>query len=562
MRRKAAAVLFIFVMVAANSVISAAGEGGGAGTATGPSVPPEALQPGAAPAAPSAGVSMEEKALDRVLPPQEVDAQVRRNQEAEATAAGAQAGAPDQQDAILAGEEQVPPDLSARVKKFIRYFRTAGRKKFELWLSRSGKYTELMRGILAKYGLPGDLVYLALIESGFSPNAYSVARAVGPWQFIAGTAKRYGLRIDWWIDERRDYEKSTHAAAAYLKDLYSLFESWDLAAAAYNAGEGKIINALMKYRTEEYADLIRGRYLAQETKDYVPKLYAALSIAKQPDRYGFGDVKIEAPLAFDKVEVPGGTDLASLAAIVGLSADAVREWNPELRRFCTPPNQETYELRLPQGLGAVARERMDEIRANAKITFLLHPIRKGETVTSLSRKYGVPAEVLREINGLRKDSIRGARQLVIPLTGLSPEEAVPGKELSPEQLEAVLARAGAGGLRAHTGARVMVRRGDTLARLARRAGVSVEELARANGLAPGARIRAGQRLRLPERRQGLAAADAGGKKGIRYVVRSGDTLWKIARSYGVDVERLAEWNNLAPGRPLRQGRVLVVSPES
>ncbi|MCL5884741.1 MAG: LysM peptidoglycan-binding domain-containing protein [Deltaproteobacteria bacterium] len=536
---------------------------------SGPGMPQEPVAPVAVPSkippepVPVLSAPPETKAPDRVLLPGEVDSQVLKNRQAEdaETPAGLAAGA-EGQDEIPQSEEDVPPGLAGRVKKFIRYFQSAGRKKFELWLSRSGKYSELMRGILEKYGLPGDLVYLALIESGFSPNAYSVARAAGPWQFIAGTAKRYGLRIDWWADERRDYEKSTHAAASYLKDLYGLFESWDLAAAAYNAGEGKIIKAVSKSRSDEYADLIRGRYLKQETKDYVPKMYAALSIAKEPAKYGFGDVQIKEPLAFDKVEVPGGTDLAVLGTIIGLSADAIHEWNPELRRFCTPPNRETYELRLPRGYGEVAQERMAEIRTDAKITFLLHRLRKGESLEGLSGKYRVPVATIREMNGLRTSRIGRAKRLVIPVAGLSAEEASPGTEISPEQLDALLARAGGGVRKARSKTWVAIRRGDTLVRVAARAGVSAEDLARANGLKPGAKLRAGRTLRLPPHGGGAAPGSDSGKRSARHIVRAGETLWKIAKTYGVTVAQLAERNNLSPGKPLRKGRVLLIPSES
>ena len=222
-----------------------------------------------------------------------------------------------------------------------------GRKKFELYLSRSGKYVGMMQKILVRYGLPEDLVYVALIESGFSPKAYSVAKAAGPWQFISATGRSYGLRIDWWADERRDAEKSTHAAASYLRDLYGMFESWPLATAAYNAGEGKIQRAVTRYKSDDFSELIRHGYLKQETKDYVPKMLAALTIAKDPDKYGFGDVAYEAPLDLRTVSVPGGTDLAAVARLLEVPVEAIRDWNPELRRFCTPPNRDDTTFGSP-----------------------------------------------------------------------------------------------------------------------------------------------------------------------------------------------------------------------
>jgi membrane-bound lytic murein transglycosylase D len=362
-----------------------------------------------------------------------------------------------------------------------------------------------------------------LIESGFSPKAYSVARASGPWQFIPGTGRRYGLRIDWWTDERRDYEKSTHAAASYLKDLYDMFDSWPLATAAYNAGEGKILKAVARYNSADYVELIRHRYLKQETKDYVPKMIAALTIAKEPEKFGFTDVKYEAPLEFDKVEVPGGTELTALGRVIGVPYESLREWNPELRRFCTPPNRETYELRLPKGYGRIAEERMEEIRANAKVTFLLHAVKKGETLSSLADRYRTSASILQELNGMKKPALARTARLVIPVTGLSAEESVPGKEVSAEQVEAALKRLDDGAPRSKT-AKV------------RKKGTGVAKKA--------------------------AAATPGGKREVRHVIRSGDTLSKIALVYGVTLHALSERNHLKQGQVLSPGRVLFIPLES
>jgi membrane-bound lytic murein transglycosylase D len=511
----------------------------------------------------SSPAEKEEKGSDLVLSPKDVEGEIARNEEPEAVEEldrGFFTNAPDE---VEKGREGSYAGLSGRIEKFIRYFQTKGRDRFEVWLARSGKYSDMMRGILAKYGLPGDLVYLALIESGFSPKAYSVARAAGPWQFITGTARRYGLRVDWWADERRDYEKATHAAASYLKDLYGMFESWPLATAAYNAGEGKIQRAVARYKSDDISELIRHRYLARETKDYVPKMLAALTIAKDPDKYGFGDVRYEEPLDFDKVVIPGGTDLAALGEIIGVPPDSLKEWNPELKRFCTPPNTEMYEIRLPKGFGPVAEERMDDIRSDAKVIFLLHHVRKGETLVSLSSRYGTPVNTLKEINGLRRDSLQRVSRLVIPVTGLSPEDSVPGKEISPARL--VLAHMKIEeGLR--RGQKVRVRSGDTLGKIAKRTGVSVKELAQWNGMKTTGILRAGTVITIPRRgavsRGARSTAAPGDGGGFPHVVRSGESLGGISRAHGVPVETLAEANHLDPDQPLRKGRVLLIPTES
>jgi len=493
-----------------------------------------------------------EREPDLVLSPNDVAGRMEAGEDAEPVVVldgEFFANAPEE---VEKGTDGSYANLTRRIDKFIHYFQTKARDRFEVWLARSGKYSELMRGILAEYGMPGDLVYLALIESGFSPKAYSVARAAGPWQFIAGTGRRYGLRVDWWTDERRDYEKSTHAAAAYLKELYGIFDSWPLAAAAYNCGEGKIQRAVSRYKTDDFGTLIRYRYLSRETKDYVPKMLAALTIAKNPEKYGFGDVRYEEPLAFDKVVVPGGTDLAALGGLIGVPVDSLQELNPQLKRFCTPPNAEMVEVRLPKGFGPVAAERMEEIRTEARVTFLLHKVGKRETLDSLATQYNAPLSSLKEMNGLRGNSLHRVSKLIIPVTGLSGEESVPGKKLSPDQLRLAHMRVDEGYRR---GQKVRVRKGDSLWKISRRAGVSVNALARANRMKTTGTLRAGSIIRIPT---GVSRSG----KGSRHVVRRGETLWSIARRHGVTVNSLADRNNMSPRESLRSGRVLLIPTES
>ena len=562
--------------------------------------PPPAPGPTAAPFRPPAVPAVSfvappsEKAPDRVLSPGEVDLQVTKNLE----------DVPEEVDGI--GEEFFATasmevekgtggsfsGITRPIDKFIHYFQTRGRERFGLYLSRSGKYVGMMQKILVRYGLPEDLVYVALIESGFSPKAYSVAKAAGPWQFISATGRRYGLRIDWWTDERRDAEKSTHAAASYLRDLYGMFESWPLATAAYNAGEGKIQRAVTRYKSDDFSELIRHRYLKQETKDYVPKMLAALTIAKDPDKYGFGDVAYEAPLDLRTVTVPGGTDLAAVARLLEVPVESIRDWNPELRRFCTPPNREQYDLRLSVDAAFLAEERMEEIRTQAQVTFLQHNVRRGETLQSLADRYQTTVPVLKELNGLRKDSLGRTPRLVIPVTGLMETETVPGTEISPDRLTMAHMRVEEGSRRARIreprrpepGDAVTVRKGDTMARLAKRHGVRVKELASANGLKPTSKLKVGARLVLPEPGGATASrtaktatpkasgetkssASAGAardvrKRTTRYKVHKGDTLDQIARVYGVTVERIAVRNRLKKDQLLPQGLVLVIPLES
>ena len=563
-------------------------------------LPPPAPAPTAAPSRPPPAPTVSfvappsEKIPDRVLSPGEVDLQVTKNLEdvpEEVDGIGEEFFATASME-VEKGTKGSFSGITRPIDKFIHYFQNRGRERFELYLSRSGKYVGMMQKILVRYGLPEDLVYVALIESGFSPKAYSVAKAAGPWQFISATGRRYGLRIDWWTDERRDAEKSTHAAASYLRDLYGMFESWPLATAAYNAGEGKIQRAVTRYKSDDFSELIRHRYLKQETKDYVPKMLAALTIAKDPDKYGFGDVAYEAPLDLRTVTVPGGTDLAAVARLLEVPVESIRDWNPELRRFCTPPNRVQYDLRLSVDAALLAEERMEEIRTQAQVTFLQHNVRKGETLQALADRYQTTVPVLRELNGLRKDSLNRTPRLVIPVTGLMDTETVPGTEISPDRLTMAHMRVEEGSRRARIreprrpepGDAVTVRKGDTMARLAKRHGVRVKELASANGLKPTSKLKAGASLVLPESvgaaesraaqarvpkasvgTKSSASAGAASdvrKRTTRYKVHKGDTLDQIARVYGVTVERIEARNRLKKDQLLPQGLVLVIPLES
>ena len=242
----------------------------------------------------------------------------------------------------------VPIIINKSVEGHIEYFQAVVMKdRFALWLSRSQRYLPIMREIFKQRGLPEDLVFVALIESGFNPYAYSRSRATGPWQFIKGTAKKYGLKIDNWVDERRDPIKSTGAAASYLKDLYQLFGSWPLALASYNAGEGRIQRALVKTKGEDFWDLNNSRYLKRETRDYVPKFMAATIIAKNPLRYGFS-LEYDKPLQYDESTVEGSVDLHVIAEAAGISLADLKALNPELKREITPPTSPEYLIKLPK----------------------------------------------------------------------------------------------------------------------------------------------------------------------------------------------------------------------
>ncbi|MBI5633150.1 MAG: transglycosylase SLT domain-containing protein [Nitrospirae bacterium] len=288
------------------------------------------------------------------------------------------------------------------VDRNISLFANRIKDRFALYLSRSGKYIDIMQNILRKKDVPEDIVFLSLIESGFSTNAYSIAHAAGPWQFIASTAKRYGLEIDWWKDERRDPVKSTEAAADYLKDLHGMFGSWNLAMAAYNAGEGKIMRAMKRSNADDYWDLLGTKHIRAETKEYVPRFIAASMIASNPEEFGFEAIEYQTPLSYDEVEIGSPIDLSVVAECAGITLDEVKRLNPELRRWCTPPDAERYILKIPEGSRAIFLEKLNAVPAEERFTIDRYTVKKGDTFKSISNKTGMPVPVILSLNSMEK----------------------------------------------------------------------------------------------------------------------------------------------------------------
>jgi membrane-bound lytic murein transglycosylase D len=285
------------------------------------------------------------------------------------------------------------------VKKNIVLFTGKMRERFSIWLSRSGRYIELMKGILREKNIPEEIGFLPLIESGFNPYAYSPKRAAGYWQFIPSTARKYNLEINWWVDERRDPVKSTAAAGDYLKDLYEMFGSWNLAIAAYNAGEGKIRRALRKTKADDYWDLQKTKYIKRETKNYVPRFIAASLIAHTPHKFGFEDLEYLPPLNYDTVIIESPVDLEIVAQCAEASLNVIKELNPELKRWCTPPDVTGYLLKIPEGSEYIFLQNLSEIPEEKRLTVDIHTVKKGETLIKIAKKTRVPLKVIRDLNG-------------------------------------------------------------------------------------------------------------------------------------------------------------------
>ncbi len=325
-------------------------------------------------------------------------------------------------------EYNVPIVLDPSVQGHIRFFNVAIRNRFEQWLIRLSHYRPLVDSIFSEFQLPSDLIYLSLVESGFNPHAYSRARAAGPWQFMKGTAKVYGLRVDSYVDERRDPVKSTVAAARYLRDLYDLFGTWPLAMAAYNAGEGKVMRALHTAQAESFSDIAKTRLIRRETKEYVPRFMAATIIAKNPDRYGFppNDVR---PHQFEEVVVRRPIHFKAIANVTGISYQELKVLNPELRRDATPPDDPEYHLKVPVG----TKEKVEQLLERApthKFAPLPMPVkvrhvkpepesghwyrvRVGDSLEKIAKRFNISVKTLKSNNNLTGPTIKAGSRLVI-----------------------------------------------------------------------------------------------------------------------------------------------------
>jgi len=390
-----------------------------------------------------------------------------------------------QESTVLIDEKigyDIPVVLNDRVEWWIDYFTTRIPDSFQRYMIRSGMWLPYLERELREAGLPVDLVYLSMIESGFSTTARSRAGAVGPWQFMPYTGREYGLRIDRWVDERRDVEASTRAAIAYLSDLHAMFGSWYLAAAGYNGGQGRVGRAMLRDNTINFWELTD---LHNETRNYVPKLLAATIIAKEPERYGFADVPYLEPVEWETVTVPTSTDLEVIAGAAEVSEETIRLLNPHLLRGRTPPGEENFPVKVPAGSVETFYANFMELPPEERTRpLLVHRIRRGETLSGIASAYGVAVREIMEENGLRGTRIRAGDELLIPgrsaPAGSRPAQASSGS------------RSGASSApQAHR-----VRRGDTLIGIARRYGVTVTALKEANGLGSD-RIRAGQTLVVP-----------------------------------------------------------------
>ena len=480
--------------------------------------------------------------------------------------------------------EQIQPQFNPDVYRYITFFTGAGRSQFERWLKRSGRYMELFREVLHKEGLPPDLVHLVFVESGFNLNARSVSAAVGPWQLLRGTARMFGLSVNQWVDERKDPEKSSVAAARYLKHLYSVFGDWPLALASYNAGEGTVLRAIQRQGTSNYWDL----KLPRQTEDYVPQFMAVLAITHDPERYGFNTVPLDDPMEFDQIAFKGSVDLHAVASLAECSYEDLKLLNPAVKGGHAAASAGVTTLRVPPGKGEVLMQKLGSGATLPAVNLTLqHRVKSGETLTGIAAQYSVSARRLALTNGIgQRRPLRRGMLLTVPASLSSP---------SPLILDASDPRASTAyvperqiklpvSIDGHSTAegrmKWTVRRGQTLATIADSNDVTVADIMRWNHLT-SKRLTPGQRLRIRSDSSDvtLSAEDSTKVANLRLpkrhrrshshryfrtigsagtvIVQPGETLGAIARRHGTTVGELKRLNGLGTST-VRAGQQLRV----
>lgn len=462
-------------------------------------------------------------------------------------------------------EIPVPAD-HPRVLEAVEYLSTEREEVIAEGLARGQRYLPLIREIFAAEGVPLELSYIPLIESLFKPYVRSRASAVGLWQLMAPTARLYGLRVDWYVDERRDPVKSTRAIARFILDYYREFDDWHLAIAAYNGGKGRVARALQRTGTDDFWSLATTRALPRETREFVPKILAAILIGTDPELYGVRFIPQE-EFRYEEVDIDSMTDLQIIAEAAGTTLETIQDLNPQLLRRTTP-NFDSYTLRVPEGRGEQFRVAYAAIPESERVRVVEHRIGTGETLSRIADMYDTSVAAITDLNGIRnRHSIRAGHTLLIPAgqptptrrTVAAPATAQSNSRTPGEQIT-------------HT-----VRRGENLSRIASAYGTTVSAIKRWNNKSND-RIYVGDRLelyygttastpnasaaRVADAPAAIGASDArpapaSAPASMEYTIRRGDTLIGISRMHGVSVAQLRTWNGLGSDR-IYPGRKLAI----
>lgn len=449
-------------------------------------------------------------------------------------------------DRINPAEFDIPVVINDDVIRWMKYFTGPGRKYYQRWLARSTRYRPMMYEKLDAAGLPRDLVYLSMIESGYATHAYSSAAAVGLWQFIAPTGKQYDLRIDWWVDARRDPMQATDAAIGFLGDLYNRYDSWYLSWAAYNGGPGRVSRGISRHGTRDFWELVEHNAFPRETDNYVPKLLAAAIIGKHPDRYGFTDISYQDAMAMDAVTVGPNIGLDVLARCAGITLEEFQTLNPHLRRWALPPDPAEQTIYVPSSTGSTFLASLEKIPPQERLTYHRHKVKSGESLGKIAGKYGTSVDAIQSVNRISNPNrIYVGMELVIPASGAEvPPEALTSTSGGSSRSASTSspARTNSTQTVTHT-----VARGEALSTIAETYGVKTSELMRWNQISNANRVYAGQKLT-------VHTATA---QWTTYTVRSGDSLSKIAEANRCTTAQLKSWNNIS-GSTIYAGQKLKI----
>jgi membrane-bound lytic murein transglycosylase D len=473
---------------------------------------------------------------------------------------------------IKSTHSDLPLMMTDQVAGYISYFSNRGRGTFERAFARSGRYHNMMVSILKQEGVPQDLIYLAQAESGFHPLAVSRAGARGIWQFMGSRARGYGLQRSLWVDDRQDPEKSTRAAARHLKDLYAQFGDWYLAMAAYNSGPGTVQAAVKRTGYADFWELYRRNVLPKETRNYVPIILAMTIVSKNLSQYGFDDVSMDDPVAFDSLTINYPVDLRLVADCVGATPARLQELNPSLLRLTTP-REGTFELHLPVGTRHDYQTAISAIPTDMRLWWRYHKVEPGDTLASLARSYRVTSSAIADANQLDGTELQADAKLIIPVA--------PSKH--PVDTNTYARRI----------TRYKVHAGDTVETVAENLGVPAQMIRRWNGLRNGDSLRGRKVLavhlpvtpnseassvskspgrtrkttqtataKAPASKSAKARAEEADASeqasALRHKVKSGETLYSIAANYKTTVAALKRYNpDIAVLRP---GMILIVQP--